>query len=127
LKELLATCDEDCLSPLSKDSSISMEPSSRSSADSFPEIYLPRQSRSVRLIPSAGSPLCGFWYLFDGIKCQMLKRPLKRPDRVYPLAKHQEYACDGVDAPPTACAKLVQFQTDQGAGKARANGLRINY
>jgi hypothetical protein len=22
-----------------------------------------------------------------------LKRPLKEPDRVYPLAKHQEYAC----------------------------------
>jgi hypothetical protein len=29
----------------------------------------------------------------DTIEFCRVKRPLKEPDRVYPLAKHQEYAC----------------------------------
>jgi UDPglucose 6-dehydrogenase len=29
----------------------------------------------------------------DVICVDVVKRPLKEPDRVYPLAKHQEYAC----------------------------------
>jgi hypothetical protein len=28
-----------------------------------------------------------------GRRTQLVKRPLKRPDRVYPLGKNQEYAC----------------------------------
>ncbi len=30
---------------------------------------------------------------FDRVYLRVVKRPLKEPDRVYPLAKHQEYAC----------------------------------
>ena len=41
-----------------------------------------------------------------------LKRPPKEPDRVYPLVKNQEYACDGVDAPRRLCAKLIIAESE---------------